>query len=101
MQALPGLIAGPWYCQMAQRFCAFCRRRDMHLPPTARLIPSGEVSIQRREHGIIDDTPATDQQQVGRNGSLGILMYPADCGLYINMKTPLVNITTHLVTQHL
>ena len=46
-------------------------------------------------------TPAMDEQQVGRNGSLGIPMYSADCGSYINMKTPLVNMTAHLVTQHL
>ena len=44
---------------------------------------------------------AVDEQQVGRNGDFGILMRLADCGLYINIKTPSVNINTCLVTQHL
>ena len=53
------------------------------------------------EHCIIIDTRATDEQQVGRNGGLKTLMRLADCGLYINIKTPSVNINTHLVIQHL
>ena len=43
---------------------------------------------------------AAEEQQVGRNGGLGILMRLADCALYINIKTPSVNINTRLVTQH-
>ena len=54
-----------------------------------------------REHGIIIDTRATDEQQVGRNGGFSIMMRLADCGLYMNIKTPSVNTNTRLVTQHL
>ena len=79
------------------------------VPSTSRCAPAPHSSIDSPRRRVdptksmasLDDTPATDEQQVGRNGSLGILTYPADCGLYINMKTPSVNITTHLVTQHL
>ena len=31
----PGLVAGPWYRQIAQHFCALRRRQDMHPPTTA------------------------------------------------------------------
>ena len=47
-RALPSSIAGPWYLQIVQRFCARRRRQDVHSPPTARLIPSGEASIHSR-----------------------------------------------------
>ena len=40
---------------------------------------------------------AADEQQVGRNGGLGIPMHLADYSLYINVKIPSVNITTYLV----
>ena len=76
------------------------RRQDMQPPLTARL-PLPEGRRFNREHDNIGDTPAADEQQVGRNGGLGILMRLADCALYYNIKTPSVNITTHLVTQHL
>ena len=52
-----------------------------------------------REHDNIG--AAADEQQVGRNGGFGILMRLADCSLYINIKIPSVNITTHLVMQYL
>ena len=44
---------------------------------------------------------AADEQQVGRNGGFGIPMHLADYSLYINVKIPSVNITTHLVMQYL
>ena len=52
-----------------------------------------------RGHGNIG--AAADEQQVGWNGGFGIPMHLADYSLYINVKIPSVNITTHLVMQYL
>ena len=72
----------------------------MHPPPLLDwFLP--ERRRFKREHDNIGDTPAADEQQVGRNGGFGIMMRLADCGLYMNIKAPSVNTNTHLVTQHL
>ena len=92
MGALLGSIAGPWYRQIAQHFCALRRRQDVHPPPQLDwFLP--ERRQFKREHDNIGDTPTADEQQVSRNGDFGILMRLADCSLYINIKIPSVNIT--------
>ena len=60
----------------------------------ARLIPSGEASIHLR-------TWRHRYTRHGRAASQQDLVRWADCGLYINIKPPSVNINTRLVTQHL
>ena len=73
--------------------------RDENPPPTARSILQ-ERRRFTREHGLIDDARATDEQRVGRNGGFRVLTHLTDCSLYINIKTPSVDTRTHLVTQH-
>ena len=82
--------------------CVLRRRRDKHPPPAARLIPSGEASIHPRawhHHRYTRHGRAASRQEWWSQKK--ILMRLADCGLYINIKTPSVNINTHLVIQHL
>ena len=73
--ALPGSIAGPWYRQIAQRFCALRQRQNMH-PPLQLDWFLQERRRFMREHDNIG--AAADEQQVGRNVGFGILMRLAD-----------------------
>ena len=94
---LSGLDCRTLVSPISARFCALRRRQNMH----PQLAGSFRRGVDSNEKDNIGDTPAADEQQVGRNGGLGILMRLADCALYINIKTSSVNITTHQVTQHL
>ena len=80
----PGLDCRTLVSPNSKAFCALRQRQNMHPPPQLDwFLPERRRLL--RGHDNIGDTPAADEQQVGRNGGFGILMLLADCSSDINI----------------